>query len=53
MALTGLYLELGKLLEELGKFWLENLSQSPFHAHVELIEFTGYSRLGVEMEKKR
>lgn len=53
--MTGLYLE-GKLLEDTSiaqseKIWLENLPWSPFLVQMEIIQFTGHSRLGVEMEK--
>lgn len=53
--MTGLYLE-GKLLEDVSiaeseKFWLESFPWSPFLVQIEIIQLTGHSRFGAEMEK--
>lgn len=34
-------------------FWLENSLWSPFLVQMEIIQFTGQSRFGVEMEEEK
>lgn len=55
--MTDLYLE-GKLLEDISmaqseKFWLENPPWSPSLVQMEITQFTGHNRFGMEMGKKK